>query len=568
MKIAMNVYSLLLVVLVLASHLTSQGQVIPRADAPNYSFAAVTPESMEWNGLTWGMTRAQVESRLAHLHGVESHKMPESKRDIRGHVTWSARIHGANLTVLLWFYGPADTLQAIDVVGNAPGWQHTVAGGGRDTRKEELFAAARRIVSELDVHMKRDGREVFGEHVDSGGVGSFSAKWVAKHTVAEVSHVVRSPQAKPDIAVEFKLRLWSRSRAEVEGVPLPKSLMSGSQANESIFIPAGARSKARLYKGPDERLKGAEWDAIVITNGAFVDSRGESRGPDNVRILVKIDGRLGVATAFKADWPRPEADGGIAAVMMGHCVGIVGLAVESDGSLMRSRNESVEVLLTADLELRPWDARAEVLKSLLIKAEAGDVEAMELLAGFYLFGLSGCQQDKSMAMDWYSKAARAGSDVAMFALAGIYSDDGDWEVAKMWYERAAELGNIGAHRRLAGYYASGVHRDARRMLAHTQEAAKRGDSKSMVFLASRYRDGDGVPKDMVACYAWVITAAVASPEDSKLGELRDIVEKMMEPHDKRIAEDLSRHIRVMLSEQSRVRKSIADERWPARAFGR
>lgn len=73
-------------------------------------------------------------------------------------------------------------------------------------------------------------------------------------------------------------------------------------------------------------------------------------------------------------------------------------------------------------------------------AAAGDTEAMIALAD----RIGAADPDDPEALDWYARAAAAGSIEGMYAFGVVLHHDGDQEQAEPWLRRAAATGHTDA----------------------------------------------------------------------------------------------------------------------------
>jgi len=107
-------------------------------------------------------------------------------------------------------------------------------------------------------------------------------------------------------------------------------------------------------------------------------------------------------------------------------------------------------------------------------AAAGDSSAAGSLGYAYDVG-RGIRRDKTLALQWYRRAARTGSTTAATNIATVYRDMGNLSVAHQWLLRAANMGD-GDAAVTAGYgylYGIGIRRDlasARRMFRRALRA--------------------------------------------------------------------------------------------------
>jgi localization factor PodJL len=172
----------------------------------------------------------------------------------------------------------------------------------------------------------------------------------------------------------------------------------------------------------------------------------------------------------------------------------------------------------------PADPEPE--KSLIARAEAGDVAAQFDLAVRYAEGRSGAH-DYELAAKWYSKAAQQGHAIAQYRLALLYEKGlgvaKDMERAKELYQRAAERGNVRAMHNLGVLAAEGAdgkpnYTSAALWFAQAAEYGVRDSQYNLAVLLAR---GLGVPKDLVKSYTWF--AILAAAGDAGAARKRDEV---------------------------------------------
>ena len=126
---------------------------------------------------------------------------------------------------------------------------------------------------------------------------------------------------------------------------------------------------------------------------------------------------------------------------------------------------------------------AEILSDL---SAQGVPEASASLGYMYLVG-EGVAKDADSARRHLEIAAESGDPKSMCNLGVLFSES-DPERAKEWFVRAADAGSITAMRNLAAT-------DAESAMDWLNRAADLGDPDSICVLASKYRNGDGVPVD-------------------------------------------------------------------------
>lgn len=129
-------------------------------------------------------------------------------------------------------------------------------------------------------------------------------------------------------------------------------------------------------------------------------------------------------------------------------------------------------------------------------AEGGYLPAQALLAGMYRFGIGGVKTSCKAAIYWYERAEEQGSLEASTDLAGTYADE-DSECFSQ-----------------------------KKSIALYKESAEKGSGEAQHELARLYLQGRGVPKNIVAAYAWLSTSMRAGNYQRAL-RLRDSVEAGM-----------------------------------------
>ncbi|WP_300940920.1 tetratricopeptide repeat protein, partial [Faecalibaculum rodentium] len=181
-----------------------------------------------------------------------------------------------------------------------------------------------------------------------------------------------------------------------------------------------------------------------------------------------------------------------------------------------------------------------MLASLSLKAEAGDIKAMEQIAEIYEH-----REDDEKADIWREKAAQsrknehnrmhmkkadrkheealrqAGRDyqekrdsdvpeslsandlwLASRGFAEVNDRSNEWK----YLQRAAELSHPEAHYQMGAYLASGMHeteKDEQEAFRHMKEAADLGSTQAPYYLGSWYRNGVGTEKDLEQTDHWL-----------------------------------------------------------------
>jgi len=133
----------------------------------------------------------------------------------------------------------------------------------------------------------------------------------------------------------------------------------------------------------------------------------------------------------------------------------------------------------------------------------------------YRDGLNGLPDPKK-AEYHFRESAENGYVLAQYGLARIAYDRQDYQLAAKWYEKAGEQGDFEALYNLGYMYheGQGVTRDYRKARELFYKSAdlsrydrERRGTKPMDMLGTIYRDGKGVPKNLVEAYKWYLLAA-------------------------------------------------------------
>ena len=161
------------------------------------------------------------------------------------------------------------------------------------------------------------------------------------------------------------------------------------------------------------------------------------------------------------------------------------------------------------------------------------------------------EEKKSIASEWFRKAADQGHPAAQFQM-GIYYSEGcdlakdvlggfpefnfkkDPTVAVGWYRKAASQGNLNAQYELGRCYLTGegVPKNDDEHFKWVYKAAEHGHAKAQEMLGICYAKGEGVALDNVKAYMWFnLSIAAGNLEAAKR---RDRMTERMTP--KQIAE--------------------------------
>jgi len=229
-----------------------------------------------------------------------------------------------------------------------------------------------------------------------------------------------------------------------------------------------------------------------------------------------------------------------------------------------------------------WDARQpaafsmtanaseNVLQSLLAAADAGDVEAMNLLGVLYILGVQ-VSSDYSKALHLFQQAVDGGSVSAMHNLAQLYlygiGVPRDYANAFHWFQRSAAYGSVHGMYNAAVMAENGLGtpRDPRVSRAMYHDAAESGFAPAMVRVSDDLARG-AVKRDLVEAYAWLQIAS----QSELAAELRIVALAKMEDLGSRLGPDRrndararAAHIADSIKERARSFAPAVRERVPA-----
>ena len=129
----------------------------------------------------------------------------------------------------------------------------------------------------------------------------------------------------------------------------------------------------------------------------------------------------------------------------------------------------------------------ERVEELMKRVEAQDAASICMLAGYYLQGTRGFQQDYTKAMELYARAADLGCSKGLSYLANIYHEEGNLKKAKFHYEAAAMAGDEVARNNIASIEAQSGNME--RAVKHWTIAASAGDFGAMNELIIEFKKG-------------------------------------------------------------------------------
>ena len=111
------------------------------------------------------------------------------------------------------------------------------------------------------------------------------------------------------------------------------------------------------------------------------------------------------------------------------------------------------------------------------------------------------------AIECYQKAIELGDEDAVLALAELYGKQGNEEDMIRLLVKAGNQGNVGAMDRLETHFEE--IEDYRSAIRWTEKKAKIGDADAMWWIGVKYRDGEGVEKNLKKAFEWFLKSAMA-----------------------------------------------------------
>lgn len=142
-------------------------------------------------------------------------------------------------------------------------------------------------------------------------------------------------------------------------------------------------------------------------------------------------------------------------------------------------------------------------------AEQGYAQAQHLLGLLSASG-QGMKRDQKAALEWHRKAAVQGLEEAQMSLGAAYLHGRgvrkDPAVALEWYRKAAQQESALAFQALGQLHLFGVTRDKKKAAEYIKEAAELGLVDAQRSIALSYSAGEGMHKDLVTGYAWMLVS--------------------------------------------------------------
>lgn len=173
-----------------------------------------------------------------------------------------------------------------------------------------------------------------------------------------------------------------------------------------------------------------------------------------------------------------------------------------------------ERLDAAQLQGQLHESPARAAQAVLAMAAASAVEAQALLGQILLDG-QGIEQDRALALRWFTIAAGKGHLMAINMLGRCHEHGWgcapDLTQAARYYRQCAERGLDWGLYNLGNLLATGrgVEQNEAAAVACYQRAAALGHAKSMNLYGRYLEEGRGIPQDIPAAHAWYKRSAEA-----------------------------------------------------------
>jgi TPR repeat protein len=164
-------------------------------------------------------------------------------------------------------------------------------------------------------------------------------------------------------------------------------------------------------------------------------------------------------------------------------------------------------------------------------AELNDPRALEDLGFAYKLGAWGLPKDPLLSGMYFSRGAGQGDPECMLMVGKRYLEDHRGADALQWFQRAADHGDPAGLEEMATMYREGknVPKDLQRAAALFQTAAEQGYASSQVALGEMSEKGDGLPRSDAQAYFWYARAAAILRASKPLAESRDRVAARLAP---------------------------------------
>jgi hypothetical protein len=161
-------------------------------------------------------------------------------------------------------------------------------------------------------------------------------------------------------------------------------------------------------------------------------------------------------------------------------------------------------------------------------AAKGAADAQYNLGTMYEAG-KGVVQDPRQAFEWYKKSAEQGYAPAQTSLGMMFAEGygvlQDIRQAMSWYQKAADAGYAVAQSRLGDIYET--KKETAKAIYWYRSAAEIGDSSAQTKLGLMYSFGQNLPKNPIIAYALLEMAVSSGNETAK--DIYDVIAKGLIP---------------------------------------
>jgi hypothetical protein len=315
-----------------------------------------------------------------------------------------------------------------------------------------------------------------------------------------------------------------------------------------LKVPAGFFASAKVAMTPDEVAPGVPYDLVVEATTPFGNQNGDRVGPSNIRFLLKLAKGNRTVIVTEANWTKLNPF----EMYSGKANAHITVNIETDGSILKSKNRDLIIYLDSDLILTKFtDFKKQLFEYALNKAKSGDVGNMNQVGFYYQYGI-GVDVDEDLSMEWYKKSAKLGNTEAMSALGHMYYNKKNYGEAKTWFEHASLLlyGHADYMLAILYYNGNGVNKDLDKVINYLKEGASLENPESMNMLSLAYFNGEGVPKDELQAYVW---SNLAASKNKQYAKTRDIIEQKLSPEQRQEGQRIARDLFNKLQQQRIVK---------------
>jgi hypothetical protein len=513
-----------------------------------------------WNGFSWGQSWESIKALLPSDYNYFIYDKRVKDEDIndlteKSYVLFRVEYNNRPFTISFSFYGNGEHLQQIKLKGGDYLFSEDITGEKRERsriQQRQLYNNILKLFND-----KFDYGEDIINRFNPDKSGMHDRAWTFTDTLIEVDYKDNGPKIEKNGQISaLDITYSSMLIAEQKKLFIPKKPVYDAIREKGIRLPVGTTATAKLEIPPADAPKDVDWNCVIETTSPFFEDNGTAHGPERIRFMIKLKPGTGDGSTKEANWWRKQGDSKIE-MYRGSGAAIVKLKKSNDGSIKKSENRELKVIVNEEFHVKWYDSDAEFNTFLIAKitkeAEAGDVKAMQGLAFYYSIGYA-VQKDEDIAMEWYVKAAKLGSGQAMNSIGEIYLQKKEYNSAFEWYNKAAEAGYYFANHPLGiiYYFGNGQPKNPAKAFEHFQIAATHGTVPSMKNLGIMYAQGDGTPKSDVMAYAWL---SLAAAEDKSAIQLRDNAEKVLTVDQKAEAQSISQTLFAAILESRKKEKA-------------